>query len=168
LTTLVLSTLVTLSSLGLFLSILVHIASLLGLSIPPAAFVLQTGMFVVFIPAVLVMKSFVPKRGDIQRLKTALSAAPAWMRYMTYSFVGYAVISFTLSLFNAPSQTGSVVVKESSDWMGFYSAALTMLYSALQIHRKGIMHKCPNGHKVPFAAEYCEQCGQPIQLNESW
>lgn len=166
-TTLLLSPLVALSALGLILSILAHVASLLGLSLPPAASVLETGMFVVFIPAVLVMKSFVPQR-DIRHLKVALCGAPKWMRYMAYGFVGYAVVSFILFLFIAPSQTSSIV-EDTSSWMAFYSAAFVMLYSALQIHKKGIMHKCPNGHKVPLSAEYCERCGEPIRdLNESW
>jgi hypothetical protein len=114
------------------------------------------------------MKSFIPQRRDSWRLKVFLSSAPKWMRYMTYGFVGYAVINFIPFLFIASDQHRSAM-EETSSWMSFYSAAFLMLYSALQIYRKGIMYKCPNGHKVPLSAEYCDKCGERIRdSNESW
>ncbi len=49
----------------------------------------------------------------------------------------------------------------SGHWMAFYSAALVILYSAIQIQKKGLVRKCPNGlssfDRVQHSAIDCGQ-----------
>jgi hypothetical protein len=78
--------LVALSAVGLALSLISHIAALLGANGPlgDKAWILHIGIFVVWLPAILVMNRLtreVPRK-DIW--KVALRGCPEWMRYMTY------------------------------------------------------------------------------------
>ena len=159
-----------LSAVGLALSLISHLAALLGTTGPlgDKAWMLHIGCFVVWLPAVLVMNRLtkdVPRR-DIW--KTALRGSPPWMRNMTYAFLWYAMLNFLVFLTNAPKATGSgpmppaVVRGFSGHWMAFYSAALAMLYSGMNLWEQTSPRRCPNGHDVGSMAKFCDQCGQPI------
>ena len=87
------------------------------------------------------------------------------MRYVFYAFLVYAGINFAIFMYNV--QTGKVAATPepmewrgfSGHWMIFYFAAFAILYSAA-IGQKSI-RRCPNGHAVPAAANFCTQCGKP-------
>jgi hypothetical protein len=170
-----LSPFVALSALGLILSILAHVAGLLGLSVPSAAVGLHLGIFVVWFPAILASNSLAKHAPRKDYWKVVLRGAPRWMQYMTLGFFVYAVVNFILFISVAPRQPDSIggsmspseIRGVSGHWMAFYSAALAMLYSVMEIQKKGIVRKCPNGHKVGLSAQYCEKCGEPVRdLNE--
>lgn len=161
---------VVLSALGLVLSLAAHIGALLGLNVPGPAMLLHVGIFIVWIPAVITSNFSLTKkynRKDFWRV--VLRGAPKWMQYMTYGFFVYAFINFFIFIFIAPSNPSSVsgtppsVIRGfSGHWMAFYSAALAILYSAIQIKKKGLIRKCPNGHEVSLEASFCEECGQRV------
>jgi hypothetical protein len=161
---------VVLSALGLILSLAAHVGALLGLNVPSSAMLLHVGIFVVWIPAVITSNFSLTKRYNRKDFwKVVLRGAPKWMQYMTYGFLYYAMINFAIFIFTASSDTSTaggvspVVVRGfSGHWMAFYSAALSILYSAIQIKKKGLVRKCPNGHEVPIEATFCEECGQLI------
>ena len=151
---------VALSALGLILSLAAHIGALLGLNVPSAAMALHIGIFVVWFPAVIVSNFSLTKKYDRKDFwKVVLRGAPKWMQYMTYGFFGYALINFAIFIF---VDTSNVIRGFSGHWMAFYSAALAILYSAIQIKKKGLIRKCPNGHEVSLNAAFCEECGQMI------
>jgi len=163
---------VVLSALGLALSLFVHIASFLGLELPSVAMGLHVGIFVVWLPAVLVANKLATGVSRADYWRAVLRGCPKWMQYMVYGFSGYAVINFAL-FFLGTSQgeidsTGSDSIPSSvfrgfsGHWMAFYSAALAILYSGIKV-RLTRPRKCPAGHTVSLSAEYCEQCGLPIQ-----
>jgi CubicO group peptidase (beta-lactamase class C family) len=158
-----------LSAIGLAVSLWVHLGAVMGRRVAPEAlfWTLHMGIFVVWLPAVLVAKARV---GNIRRKdfwKVALQGSPDWMRYMVYGFLGYALINFALFMLQAPTggggETPPAVVWRgfSGHWMAFYSAALAILYTAAANERGNIQH-CVNGHPVPPGANFCVRCGQPV------
>jgi hypothetical protein len=161
---------VVLSAVGLILSLAAHVGALLGLNVPGQAMLLHVGIFIVWIPAVITSNFSLTKRYNRKDFwKVALRGAPKWMQYMTYGFLGYAVFNFAIFILAAPSDPSSIngtppfVVRGfSGHWMAFYSAAFTMLYSAIQIKKKDLIRRCPNGHEVSIEAAFCEECGQLI------
>jgi hypothetical protein len=125
------------AAIGLALSLWVHIGAVMGLVVaPPALFgILHVGIFVVWLPTVLVARTF---RGVNQEdfWKVALEGLPTWARYGVYGLFGYAFVNFALFLAQPGSQRGgrnppAVTWRGfSGHWMLFYSAALAVLYAA--------------------------------------
>ena len=135
-----LSVFVALSGIGLIVSLWVHLGAVMGQRVAPEAFfwMLHMGIFVVWVPAVLVAQRLV---GNVNRKdfwKVVLKGSPDWMRYMVYAFLGYAIANFLLFMVKAPNGDGGgnppaeVWRGFSGHWMAFYSAALAILYSAMR------------------------------------
>jgi hypothetical protein len=159
---------IALSALGFILSVLAHIASWLGLHVPEASFVLHIGIFVVWIPTVLIANSLAKNHDRKDYWKVVWRGAPKWAQYLMYGIFYYAMFNFVLfflpifGVINVPDQDMSVSEMKfaSGHWMVFYSAALLTLYSATQIRKKDLIRKCPNGHEVSLEATLCEKCGR--------
>ncbi len=161
-----------LSAVGLILSIIAHISALLGidLGIGSKVFILHIGIFVVWLPTVLVMQKMTKgcKQSDIW--KVALIGCPDWMKKVTYGIIGYAIINFVIFMFLVPNHptnhsgaaTPETVRGFSGHWMVFYSVAIAVMYSATKF--KDTQRKCQNGHDVSILAKYCDQCGAPIAM----
>jgi hypothetical protein len=89
------------------------------------------------------------------------------MKYMTYGFFIYAVVNFfiffVLTVGSPEKQDIRTVIKGfSGHWMAFYSAALAILYSAVNVAKQDAARKCPNGHAVNQSDEYCKECGMYV------
>lgn len=129
---------IVLSAVGLGLSLWVHLGALAGRRVAPEAFfwLLHVGIFVVWIPAVLVGMKRVGTASRKDYWKLALKGAPEWLRYVIYGFLGYAVVNFAIFFFQAPhgnigANPPAIVWRGvSGHWMAFYSAALGILYAA--------------------------------------
>jgi hypothetical protein len=154
---------------GLALSILSHLAALLGSAGPLGdyAWVLHIGIFVVWLPTVLVAARMSADFENKDTWKAALRGCPRWMRYMTYGFFGYALLNFVVFMITAPKggsgpMPPAVVRGFSGHWMAFYSAAAAVLYSATHISDRDQVRRCANGHAVGPLARFCEQCGQVV------
>jgi hypothetical protein len=156
------------SAIGLVVSLWIHLGAVMGRRVAPEAFfwVLGVGIFIVWLPAVLVAQRLV---GDVSRKdlwKVVLKDSPDWMRYMVYGFFGYAMVNFLLFMTKAPNGGGganppAVVWRGfSGHWMAFYSAALAILYSAVRTEDRSL--RCANGHVASSNAIYCTRCGQPV------
>jgi hypothetical protein len=86
----------TLSAFGLILSLMVHIASLFGVNIASVTMELHGGIFIVWIPTIIIA-AFIAKdapREDF--LQAAFRGCPKWMQYMNNIFFAYATINFIL------------------------------------------------------------------------
>ncbi len=125
---------------GLILSLVVHICALLGidLGLGQKVFGLHIGIFLVWIPTVLVANNLSKDCRRSDYWKVALRGCPGWMKKMTYGFFGYAIVNFIFFMFfSTKVHTGSVTPEIirgfSGHWMAFYSAALVVLYSATQV-----------------------------------
>jgi hypothetical protein len=158
------------------LSVLSHIAALLGSQVPLGDYewLLHVGIFVVWLPAVLVTTRLTRDFKQRDLWKAALRGCPPWMKYMVYGFFGYAMLNFVVFLANAPPQGGSgpmppIVVRGfSGHGMAFYSAAMALLYSAAHVKDRDAGRRCPQGHTVGPLAQFCEQCGQPVIQDQSY
>ena len=162
--------LVGLSSLGLVLSLIVHMCSLLGFPSPlgEQAWILHVGIFVVWFPAVIVMQALTKEFKQKDLWRAALRGCPSLMRRMTYGFGAYALINFAIFLMlvsghDRSAETPAAIFRGfSGHWMAFYSAALAILYSALHAEERDDRRRCLAGHRVSPTANYCEECGQPV------
>jgi hypothetical protein len=127
---------------------------------------LHTGIFVVWLPTVLMARPLV---GNINRKdlwKIVLKDSPGWMRYLVYGFFGYAGVNFLFFMSKTPAG-GSGANPAAAVWrafsghsMAFYSAALAILYSAARTVDSS--PRCTNGHMASWNATYCPRYGQPV------
>lgn len=91
------------AALGLCLSISVHFATFTGFDVmasSPLVWLLHVGIFVVWIPVVLLAnRAYIDsglwrsKRGNME---AAIRSAPIWMRRLTWAFGMYAAVNFVV------------------------------------------------------------------------
>ncbi len=170
----ILAPFVILAAIGLVLSLIVHVSSLVGMPSPlgETAWVLHIGIFVVWFPAVIASQSLVKDFKQKDFWKAALRACPRWMKYMTCFFFVYAFINFLLFMIldlggegtdSSDDGTPSSVLRGfSGHWMAFYSAAMALLYSRIHVTEHDAARRCPSGHPVSPSAKFCEECGAEI------
>lgn len=163
-----------LAGLGLILSLIVHVSALLGMQSPfgEISWGLHMGIFIVWIPTVIVASKLVKDFKQKDFWKAALRACPKWMKNLTYFFFGYAIFNFVLFIIleigtgdskGGGSGTPSNVFRGfSGHWMAFYSVAMAGLYSAIHIEEHDDARRCLNGHPVSPSAKFCEECGSKI------
>jgi hypothetical protein len=161
-----------LAIIGFILSVAAHIRAIQGLPNPAgnAVWALHIGIFVVWLPTVLVAYRLTrgAKRKDFW--KVALIGCPKWMRQALYVVFGYAILNFVfffVTTVNQPQLKGGAPPPEvvrgfSGHWMVFYGAAFATLYSAYVVGYSGMQRRCPNGHVVPLTAKFCEECGAQL------
>jgi len=167
---------IALSAVGLVLSIIVHVLAHLGYApFGEWTFILHVGIFVVWLPAILALY-----RGGVVKFQMSMRpsagwrmwqqmvrGSPKWMQRMTVGFFIYGFVSFFLFVaFSAGGVAGkshgipdtpTQVWGFSGHWMIFYSAALTILYSAMNTWNAPL--KCPAGHLVSPLDQFCPECG---------
>ncbi len=136
---LVLLPFIALAALGLLLSTAATVFALLNVPIPGGklVWILHIGIFIVWLPAVIVAKRAVRGTAQTDFWKIVLSGCPHWVRYALYGLFGYALINFMWFFTSGgmqPHPTGgttpSMVRGFSGHWMIFYGAAFAILYSA--------------------------------------
>jgi len=161
-----------LAAVGLGLSAAVHLLSVFGRLGQPTTpwFLLHLGVFVVFIPAVLVQQRLSTGLNPQDRWKASLRGCPPWVPRALQVLGVYALLNFFRFLWvthgRAPSPGGpppDVLWGFSGHWMIFYAAAWAMLYSGERVMgmEEG-ERRCPNGHPVSPSVRYCEQCGNSV------
>jgi hypothetical protein len=127
-----------LAAIGFVLSVVVHVMSLLNMTVPfgSSAFALHFGIFIVWLPTVIVSQQATKgiKRADFW--KEGLKGCPHWMRIIAIGCGYYALINFAIFIFLAPPKGQSVsppppiVLRGfSGHWMAFYAVAFAVLYS---------------------------------------
>ena len=156
---------------GLLLSIIVHVAGLLGLPSPlgQSTWTLHVAIFVVWLPAVIASQPLAKGCKQKDLWKAVPRGCPRWMRHGTFGFFGYDIINFILFVafdVRAPKGRGPGGETPPSvfagHWMAFYSMAFAILYSAAHVREHDTARRCPNGHPVAPSASYCEDCGAKI------
>jgi hypothetical protein len=161
-----------LAAIGFVVSLASHVCALVGLPQPlgDRAFILHIGIFVVWLPAVIVGNKLARDYKQEEFWEAALRGCPRWMTLTAKIFFVYAIINFALFVLSGSTgrhQHGAGMPPEvvrgfSGHWMVFYSAAFCILYSAIQVAKRDPARRCPNGHPVPPSAKFCEQCGGEI------
>jgi len=158
---------VILSGMGLFLYILIHMAALLKVPFEHynKVFVLGIGVFIVWVPTVLVSIRLTKDFKQKDFWKAALRGCPGWLKYLVYIMFGYAAFNFIYMIISGdPSENATTTARFiSGHLLVFYSAALATLYSATQVERIDTARRCINGHPVSASAKFCEECGAPVK-----
>lgn len=126
-----------LAGLGFALSLIAHVASILGIALPggPATFALHVGIFVVWIPTVIVVPRMRRGLGTRAAFESAFSAAPRWLNRTRQLIFVYGIANFLIFV-NAIPKHAQVADNDpelirgfSGHWLIFYSTAFTVLYS---------------------------------------
>jgi hypothetical protein len=161
-----------LAGLGLVFSMVVHVASLAGIALFGGdAFALHAGIFVVWIPTVVVAHRHTRDFKRKEFWKAALRGCPPWMQKLTFGFFAYALVNFLYFFISTvaagPKHSGPVDAATlrgfSGHWMAFYSAAMSVLYSSTRIPLLDAVRECIHGHPVGPLAKFCEQCGSSVR-----
>jgi hypothetical protein len=152
---------------GFAVSVWFHLSALAGRWSPPEEIlaILNPGIFVVCIPAILVVSWKVDSSRQKEYLKIGLKGAPDWMRYLVDGFLVYAVLYLPFSWFQALNHSGSGASSwgargASANSMAFYFTAFAILYTA--VITANPERRCANGHFVPERANSCTICGKPV------
>jgi hypothetical protein len=162
-----------LSALGFAAMLVIHIASLFGIRAPfeHSLSFLGPGVFIVFLPTILVMNRLTRdfKQKDIWR--AALRGCPQWMHRAVWIVFGYSWVGF----FALPFLYGGGMDSEankarmlSGTLLVFYLIPLAVLYSWTQARHFDEGRRCLNGHHVSPLAKFCDECGAsaaPPELN---
>jgi hypothetical protein len=160
-----------LAALGFALSVAAHVASIAGIPLPggQSIWLLHIGIFVVWIPTVLISGKVM--RGERRRdfWKIVLSGCPPWMLVLGYALFGYVFLNFFYFMATSSGHghyTGdpppSVIRGFSGHWMLFYGVAFMTLYSVKR--KPGLLGQatCSNGHAVSSADRFCRVCGATL------
>jgi hypothetical protein len=159
-----------LAALGFLLSVAAHVASIAGVPLPggQSIWLLHTGIFVVWVPTILISHSVVRGKRRRDVWKVLLSGCPPWMRVLGYALVAYVVVNFlyfmtTTSGSHPGGASPSVIRGFSGHWMLFYGVAFMTLYSVKVKPELLGQAACSNGHAVSSADKFCRVCGAPLQ-----
>lgn len=160
-----------LAALGFIASTTVHVGAYLGIHILPEPMLLGPGIFVVWLPAVLVSMRLVKDFKQKDFWKAALRGCPQWLRKGIPVLFAYAIINFVIFIINSPNSGRTQIHGVHSfaeirgftgHFMIFYAMAFAILYSAIEVGKSDPTLRCPHGHPVPPSAKFCEQCGAEI------
>ena len=169
---LVLLPFIALAAIGFILSVAAHLAAIAGSPIPfgKGVWALHIGIFVVWLPTVLVAYRMTRGANRKDFWRVALVGCPKWMRTALYVAFGYAILNFVLFIATTAAHSQpkgdappEVVRGFSGHWMIFYGAAFATLYSASVVGYSAMDRKCPNGHAVAVTAKFCEECGAALE-----
>lgn len=159
------------AALGFCLSVVAHLYGLFGWTIPggKAVWFLHVGIFIVWIPTVLIGMRVSQGGARKDFWKMALAGCPNWMRYGFYAVFAYAVANFIIFMIGTSGHhqpTGdappSVVRGFSGHWMIFYYTAFAVLYSTIHMPQLLKTRYCPNNHPVSQLDSFCPKCGAAI------
>lgn len=159
-----------LAACGIALSIAAHFMALAGVPIPGGGlvWVLHAGIFVVWVPAVLVSLKMTRHASRKDLWKVALAGCPEWMRRSLYVLFGYAMLNFILFFVTTAGQprkdhqnssSPEVIRGFSGHWMIFYGVAFAIFYSRIHSPELYRERKCPQGHSSAPTARFCSECG---------
>jgi len=124
------------------------------------------GLFIVWLPTVLVMGHLTRefKQKDIWR--AALRGCPQWLRRSLWILFGYAWVGFFVfpMIYGGGMDLPANKARSMSGvLLAFYSIAACVLYSATRVSKVDGGRRCVNSHGVSPLARYCEECGAPVQ-----
>jgi hypothetical protein len=158
-----------LSAVGFLFCVTIHAAALLGIQIISARnlIFLFAGVFIVYVPAILVTNWMTRDFKRKEWLKAALRGCPKWMRTAVNVFGGYAVLSFLAVMIAGRGQAGIDDSRVQSGMfsaygMAFYWTSFALLFSAFHVKDSDAGRRCLNGHRVSPSAKFCEECGAPV------
>lgn len=161
-----------LSGLGLLCSMTLHLASLTGHAAQLQSLLTQdmqlrvmssitAGIFVVWLPAVLIAQRI--NKGSRLKFswKQVLAGCPQWMSYAAYGLFAYALINFFLSISTQEMDSQQGLRTFSGHWMMFYGMAFCIFFSSWRFPSLLRPRHCLAGHDVAQNDQFCSLCGLP-------
>lgn len=139
-----------------------HMPALLQPWAQDRAQVLVAGIFVVWVPAVLVAQRISPGKGAQFSWKRVLAGCPLWMRTAIGGLFAYAFVNFFVSIAQAKTSEWGHLRAFSGHGMLFYGMALCIFYSAWRMPRLLRARQCPLGHTVEHQHQFCPTCGASL------
>jgi hypothetical protein len=123
------------------------------------------GLFLVWLPTVLLMNRLTREFKQKDLWKAALRGCPPWMRTSLWIVLG-AVFFLTFAL---PFLTGSNPGASPSNFIlfpvCFYAVSFCVMYSLIHAEKYDTGRRCLNGHRISPLAKFCEECGAPAAMN---
>jgi hypothetical protein len=176
------------SAIGLVLSLLVNVASMLDIEIPMSAMSLHVGIFVVAFPSLLSLRRKLESRtssSNVSSYRDAMATAQSlvaeegarlsiWIKLCLGTLFVYgfacAAVSMLVGLGRhgfgrhalTPELTLEMFRTFSGGWIAFYSVFLALHWSAKQ--RDQMTLKCPKGHLIEAPAKHCAICWSAYKL----
>ena len=151
------------SGLGVIACFLLHVASFFkspefGQRLFPKLFI---GLFIVWLPTVLLMNGLTRDFRQRDLWKAALRGCPGWMQKTLWAIWGYVffaafVLPFLRGSNPGASPSGFVIFPAV-----FYSTSFGVMYSLLHADEIDAGRRCLNGHLISPLAKFCEECGAP-------
>ncbi|HLX71227.1 MAG TPA: hypothetical protein VKV04_16500 [Verrucomicrobiae bacterium] len=123
------------------------------------------GIFVVWLPTVLLISRLTRDFKQRDFWKAALRGCPGWMKTGLW-----VVIGFVFAMFFLPFLWGSDPGKSPSSFVvfpaTFYAISFCVMYSLIHAEKIDAGGRCLNGHRMLPLAKYCEECGAPAVPKE--
>ena len=151
-----------LSAVGVLLCVTLYLLGVTGTYSPQMknSSILFIGVFVVWLPTVLLMNRLTRdfKQKDIW--KAALRGCPPWLRTAMYVVIGFVFVIFFLPVLSKgnPGESPQTFVLFP---IAFYSVSFCVMYSLINVEKFDATRRCLNGHAISPLAKFCEECGAP-------
>ena len=122
---------------------------------------MSIGIFVVWIPAVMIAQRI--NNGNRLQFswKKVLAGCPAWMRNSAYAVFIYAFANFFLGIVSGMAKQQHGLRLFSGHWMIFYGMAFCIFFSSWNRPSMLKPRHCPAGHEVGHGDNFCPVCGLP-------
>jgi hypothetical protein len=151
-----------LSAVGVVLCLAFYLRGLTGirlLATKETSFLFE-GLFVVWIPTVLLANRLTKDFKQKDFWKAALRGCPAWMRAALWVVIGCVFGVFFLPVLSKRSPGDSPQIFVLFPIM-FYAVSFCVMYSLISVEEHDSSRRCLNGRAIAPAAKFCEECGAP-------
>ena len=149
-----------LSAVGVFLCLSFCFLGLAGIYLFPTKEmpVLFVGIFVVWLPTVILMNRLTKDFKQKDLWKAALRGCPRWMRGALWAVLGCVFAVFFLPVFfkRSPGDLPQTFVLFP---IMFYAISFCFMYSLISVENNEANSRCLNGHDVSPLAKFCGECG---------
>jgi hypothetical protein len=150
------------AGIGVLLCLSFYLLGLSGIHPLPARQMptLFAGVFVVWLPTVLLMNRLTKDFKQKDLWKAALRGCPAWMKTTLWVVVGSVFVIFFLPVLSkrSPGDAPQIFVLFP---ITFYAISFCVMYSLINVEKRDSVLRCLNGHAISPSAKFCEECGAP-------
>jgi hypothetical protein len=157
------------SAVGVIVCFLLHIGSFFaGPEFGQRLFSkLFIGLFIVWVPTVLLMNRLTRDFKQRDLWKAALRGCPGWMQRTLWVVWGYVFFAAFILPFLRGSNPGASPSGFLIFPAVFYSTSFGVMYSLLHVDQVDAGRRCLNGHSISPLAKFCEEWGAPAAPNST-
>jgi len=118
------------------------------------------GVFLVWVPTILLMNRLTREFKQKDLWKAALRGCPPWMTTTLYVGLGLIMALFVLSMVSRTGPGGFPQLFTIFPAQ-FYAISFCAMYSYIQVEKNETTRLCLNGHPISPLAKFCAECGAP-------